>query len=127
MFGASLLKFSVNPLGVFIRQCVQEYKRLTFSQLTRLHSRWHASTTKQRNTDHNTQDPFDLQKSSKYSHSLQQQDQHDFTMSLQQLMVQEEGGHVMGHMEKVTRDRELGSEALQLAQLHGAFGHRLFV
>ena len=118
------LNFSNNPLGVFIRHCVQEYKRLTYSQLTRLHSRWHESTTTQTSPDYNLQDPINVQKSSKCSHSLQQPNRYDFTTSLQQLMVQEAGGYMKGHMEGVTSDRELGSEALQLAQLHEMFGHR---
>jgi len=97
---------------VFIKCCLLEFRSLTFSQTVRFHTQWQNFVQDQKNWDvplgRKTRQPI-LNDS---PHRL------DFTAALKELALSDRNwGKV------VLDNKKLGLEALQLAALHGQFGH----
>ena len=100
--------------GVFIKRCVLEFQTLTFSQTVRLHKQWQNFVQDDKNWDV----PLGKKtvKPSQDSSPLKQQ---DFTAALKAIALSncDEGKVALD-------DMKLGTEALQLAAIHGRFGHQ---
>lgn len=100
--------------GVFIKRCVLEFQTLTFSQTVRLHKQWQNFVQDDKNWDV----PLGrkIVKPSQDSSPLKQQ---DFTAALKAIALSncDEGKVALD-------DMKLGTEALQLATIHGRFGHQ---
>ena len=100
--------------GVFIKRCVLEFQTLTFSQTVRLHKQWQNFVQDDKNWDV----PLGrkIVKPSQDSSPLKQQ---DFTAALKAIALSncDEGKVALD-------DMKLGTEALQLAAIHGRFGHQ---
>ena len=110
--------FSNRPIlmfpGVFIKHCVLEFQTLTFSQTVRLHSQWQNFVQDDKNWD--VPPGRRVVKPSQDSSPLKQQ---DFTAAMKAIALSNcDGGKV------VLDDVKLGTEALQLAAMHGRFGHQ---
>ncbi|XP_064400398.1 anaphase-promoting complex subunit 5-like isoform X4 [Halichondria panicea] len=97
------LKNSV--LGVFVRRSVQEYQRLSFCQLCRVHKRW-ASSLYTSGVGFKSGTKVDF----------------SYVLGKQNVMVVESA--LVGGDVKVNGNRLLEVEALELAQMHGNFGHK---
>ena len=100
-------------LGVFVRQYLLEYKRLTFSQLVAFHSEW-------------THYVFPPSSSSDTSHHTTTGSNNpvedaigrrDFVSALKHLTLPDVATR------RGRRDEGIGAEALALSSLHGRFGH----
>ena len=119
--GSGLLHLTYSPTipllmypGVFIKRCVLEFQTLTFSQTVRLHTQWQNFVQDDKNWDV----PLGRRvvKPSQDSSPLKQQ---DFTAAMKAIALSNcDGGKV------VLDDVKLGTEALQLAAMHGRFGHQ---
>lgn len=100
--------------GVFIKRCVLEFQTLTFSQTVRLHKQWQNFVQDDKNWDV----PLGRKtvKPSQDSSPLKQQ---EFTAALKANALSncDEGKVALD-------DMKLGTEALQLAAIHGRFGHQ---
>lgn len=119
--GSGLLHLIYSPTvpllmypGVFIKRCVLEFQTLTFSQTVRLHTQWQNFVQDDKNWDV----PLGRRvvKPSQDSSPLKQQ---DFTAAMKAIALSNCGGEKV-----ILDDVKLGTEALQLAAIHGRFGHQ---
>ena len=116
-------------LGVFVRRCTLEYKRLAFSQLMTFHSQWHqyvfpGDTSSRPSSSSRTAltSPF----SSSPSHSTANGPveeairRRDFVSALGHLTLPQEAAR----RRRGRREEDMGAEALTLSSLHGRFEHQ---
>ena len=107
--------------GVFIKRCVLEYQTLTFSQTVRLHKQWQNFVQ----DDKNWAVPLG-RKTVKPPQDFSPLKQQDFTAALKAIALSncDEDRVVLDEDKVVLDDMKLGTEALQLAAIHGRFGHQ---
>ncbi|KAL5491308.1 hypothetical protein EMCRGX_G016571 [Ephydatia muelleri] len=128
-------------LGVFVRRCTLEYKRLAFSQLMTFHSQWHqyvfpGDTSSRPSSSSRTASspppsppptppppppPPPLLPHSTANGPVEEAiRRRDFVSALGHLTLPQEAAR----RRRGRREEDIGAEALTLSSLHGRFGHQ---